>query len=71
MDGTRLGAALTASINDLTLVDISELVDMFWIGGTKSGILFGEAILIPNKKLAMDFAFNIKQRGALLAKGVY
>ena len=42
---------------------------MFWIGGTKSGILFGEAIVIPNKKLAEDFAFNIKQRGALLAKG--
>jgi threonine aldolase len=69
MDGARLGAALTASINDLTLADIEELTDMFWIGGTKSGILFGEAIVIPNKKLAKDFAFNIKQRGALLAKG--
>ncbi|MGQ4005886.1 aminotransferase class I/II-fold pyridoxal phosphate-dependent enzyme [Francisellaceae bacterium CB300] len=69
MDGARLGAALTASTNDLTLADISELTDMFWIGGTKSGILFGEAIVIPNKKLAEDFAFNIKQRGALLAKG--
>jgi threonine aldolase len=69
MDGARLGAALTASTNDLTLADISKLTDMFWIGGTKSGILFGEAIVIPNKKLAEDFAFNIKQRGALLAKG--
>jgi threonine aldolase len=69
MDGARLGAALTASDNDLTLADIAELTDMFWIGGTKSGILFGEAIVIPNKKLAKDFAFNIKQRGALLAKG--
>ena len=69
MDGARLGAALTASDNDLTLADIAELTEMFWIGGTKSGILFGEAIVIPNKKLAKDFAFNIKQRGALLAKG--
>ncbi|MFT5220054.1 MAG: threonine aldolase [Planctomycetota bacterium] len=69
MDGARLGAALTAEINDLTLKDIAELTDIFWIGGTKAGALIGEAIVIPNPQLALDFAFHIKQRGALLAKG--
>jgi len=42
---------------------------VFWIGGTKAGALIGEAIVIPNEQLAEDFAFHIKQRGALLAKG--
>lgn len=69
IDGARLGAALTASANDLSLADIAAFTDIFWIGGTKAGILFGEAIVIPNKELANEFAFNIKQRGALLAKG--
>ncbi|QLE78390.1 aminotransferase class I/II-fold pyridoxal phosphate-dependent enzyme [Francisella sp. Scap27] len=69
MDGARLGAALTANANNLSLADIAEFTDIFWVGGTKTGILFGEAIVIPNKELANEFAFNIKQRGALLAKG--
>jgi threonine aldolase len=69
IDGARLAAALTADNNDLSLADIAKYSDMFWIGGTKAGILFGEAIIIPNEKLAHEFAFNIKQRGALLAKG--
>ena len=69
LDGARLGVALTAAINDLTLKDIAELTDIFWIGGTKAGALLGEAIVIPNKQLAKDFAFHIKQRGGLLAKG--
>ena len=69
LDGARLGVALTAKINDLSLRDIAELTDVFWIGGTKAGSLLGEAIVIPNKKLAKDFSFHIKQRGALLAKG--
>lgn len=69
VDGARLGTALTADANDLTLKDISELADIFWVGGTKVGALFGEAIIIPNKSLAEDFSFHIKQRGALLAKG--
>ena len=42
---------------------------MFWIGGTKAGALLGEAIIIPNPDLAIDFGFHIKQKGALLAKG--
>lgn len=69
LDGARLGTALTADKNDLTLKDICELTDIFWIGGTKAGALIGEAIIIPNHQLAEDFAFHIKQRGALLAKG--
>lgn len=69
LDGARLGAALTAKGDDMTLQDVSELTDMFWIGGTKAGALIGEAIVIPNNELARDFPFFIKQRGALLAKG--
>jgi len=69
LDGARLGVALTAPENDLTLADIHELTDIFWIGGTKAGALIGEAIVIPNGQLAQDFAFHIKQRGGLLAKG--
>jgi threonine aldolase len=69
LDGARLGAALTADANDVALKEIAELVDIFWIGGTKSGALLGEAIVIPNEQLAHDFEFHVKQRGALLAKG--
>jgi len=69
VDGARLGAALTAPKNDLTLNDLAQLCDIFWIGGTKAGALIGEAIVVPNQALADDFAFHIKQRGALLAKG--
>ncbi len=69
MDGARLGTALAASKSDLTLKDVAQLTDIFWIGGTKAGALIGEAIVIPNPQLATDFAFHIKQRGALLAKG--
>jgi len=69
LDGARLGVALTASGNDLSLEDIAELTDIFWIGGTKAGSLLGEAIVIPNPQLAEDFSFHIKQRGGLLAKG--
>lgn len=61
--------ALTANENDLTLQDISELTDIFWIGGTKAGALIDEAIVIPNELLAHEFEFHIKQRGGLLAKG--
>ena len=69
LDGARLAAALTADSNDLTLKDIAELTDVFWLGGTKVGAMIGEAVIIPNHQLAIDFDFHIKQRGALLAKG--
>ncbi|WP_419870795.1 threonine aldolase family protein [Chryseobacterium sp. CT-SW4] len=69
MDGARLGHALTAEMNDLTLEKVAELTDIFYLGGTKNGALIGEAIIINNKDLQQDFGFNIKQKGALLAKG--
>jgi len=69
MDGARLGTALAAQKSDMSLQDVAELTDIFWIGGTKAGALIGEAIVIPNPQLAVDFTFHIKQRGALLAKG--
>lgn len=69
MDGARLPSALTASSNDLTLSDIARLTDIFYIGGTKCGALLGEAIVITNETLKTDFAYHIKQRGAMMAKG--
>lgn len=69
LDGARLGAALTSPVNDLTMEDISSLTDLFYIGGTKNGALFGEALIIRNDELKQDFRFMIKQRGAMLAKG--
>ncbi len=69
MDGARMGAALTSPINDLTLADIASLTDVFYIGGTKNGALFGEALIILNDELKPDFRFMIKQKGAMLAKG--
>ena len=69
MDGARLPAALASHKNDATLTDIAALVDLFWIGGTKNGALLGEAVVVCNPSLAEDFAFHLKQRGALLAKG--
>ncbi len=69
IDGARLGAALTAKDNDVTLKDIAKLADIFWLGGTKMGALLGEAIVINNEAFADDFLINIKQRGGLLAKG--
>lgn len=69
LDGARLGSALCSEKNDLTLEDLAELTDLFSLGGTKNGALIGEAIIINNPLLNEDFAFHIKQRGALLAKG--
>ncbi|MEG0688446.1 MAG: aminotransferase class I/II-fold pyridoxal phosphate-dependent enzyme [Hungatella sp.] len=69
LDGARMGVALTSSVNDLTLADIAALVDVFYIGGTKNGALFGEALMICKEELKADFRFMIKQRGAMLAKG--
>lgn len=69
MDGARLGHGLTAEISDLTLEKVAELTDVFYLGGTKNGALIGEAIVINNPLLQEDFAFNIKQKGAMLAKG--
>lgn len=69
IDGARLAAALSSTYNDLTLNDLSKLSDVFTLGATKNGALFGEAIIINNPTLAEDFNINIKQKGGLLAKG--
>lgn len=69
LDGARLGYGLAAADNDLTLADIAELCDVFYIGGTKVGALFGEAVVITNPALKPDFRYYIKQKGGMLAKG--
>lgn len=69
MDGARLGYGLTAKDNDLTLGDIAKLCDVFYIGGTKVGALFGEAVVIRNPVIKADFRYLIKQHGGMLAKG--
>ena len=69
LDGARLGYALMSRGTDVTIQDIARLCDIFYIGGTKVGALFGEAVVIANKELARDFRYLIKQRGGMLAKG--
>ena len=69
MDGARLGYGLTAADNDLTMADIAALCDVFYIGGTKVGALFGEAVVISNPAINTDFRYMIKQHGGMLAKG--
>lgn len=69
MDGARLGYGLAADGNDVTFKDLARLTDVFYIGGTKVGALFGEAVVISNPVLAEDFRYIMKQRGAMLAKG--
>lgn len=69
MDGARLGYGLTSKENDLDLETIAQLCDVFYIGGTKVGALFGEAVVISNPALKEDFRYMIKQKGGMLAKG--
>lgn len=69
MDGARLGYGLTSDANDLTLEDITKACDVFYIGGTKCGAMFGEAVVITHPELKENFRYMIKQRGGMLAKG--
>ena len=69
LDGARLGYGLQARGNDVTLQDIARLCDVFYIGGTKVGALFGEAVVISNPAIQEDFRYLIKQHGGMLAKG--
>ncbi len=69
VDGARLGYGLTAADNDVTLPDLAGLSDVFYIGGTKVGALFGEAVVITHPALREDFRYVIKQHGGMLAKG--
>ena len=73
MDGARLGVAL--STVDYTLNDLANICDVFYIGGTKVGALFGEAVVITNPCLKQDFRYCIKQKGVqfleLFKDGLY
>ncbi len=69
LDGARLGYGLMSDGNDLTMEDLARNCDVFYIGGTKVGALFGEAVVITNKALQEDFRYIIKQKGGMLAKG--
>ena len=69
VDGARMAYGLTSPANDLTLQDYAALCDVFYLGGTKCGALFGEAVVITNDELKGDFRYCIKQHGGMLAKG--
>ena len=69
VDGARLGYGLSARGNDVTMQDLARLCDVFYIGGTKVGALFGEAVVICHPALKEDFRYLIKQHGGMLAKG--
>lgn len=69
MDGARLGAALASEGCDMKLEDFAQYLDVFYIGGTKNGCLFGEACVIVKDELKENFRYHIKQRGGMLAKG--
>ena len=69
IDGARLGYALACEGCDYTLEDITNLADVFYIGGTKVGAMMGEAVVIVDPALKKDFRYMIKQRGGMLAKG--
>lgn len=69
LDGARLGYGLCAPGTDVTLADLAELCDVFYIGGTKVGALFGEAVVFPKKNTVPGFFTLMKQQGAVLAKG--
>ena len=69
VDGARLGAALTSKANDLTLPEFAHLCDAFYIGGTKNGAMFGEALVITRPELTDGFFRMKKRMGAVMEKG--
>ncbi|WP_434309270.1 threonine aldolase family protein [Hominifimenecus sp. rT4P-3] len=69
LDGARLGYGMAASGSDISFRELAELCDVFYIGGTKVGALFGEAVVIMASALKKDFRYMIKQQGGMLAKG--
>ena len=69
MDGARLGNGMVSHCAPLTWTDLAASLDAFTIGGTKNGLLFGEALVITNDALKRDYRSHMKQRGAILAKG--
>lgn len=71
IDGARLGYALATPVNNVFLTDLARLTDVFYIGGTKVGAMFGEAIVIQNEDIKQQFRYSIKQNEGMLAKGRY
>ncbi len=69
LDGARLGYGLMSRETDVTLADIAEYCDVFYIGGTKVGALCGEAVVFTKGNKPAHFMNSVKKRGALLAKG--
>lgn len=69
IDGARCGYGLYAENNDVFLPDLARLADVFYIGGTKFGALFGEAVVFSNTAIAENFRYMIKRHGGMLAKG--
>ena len=69
LDGARLGYGLMSHESDMTLKDIADICDVFYIGGTKVGALCGEAVVFCGKTRPQHFLTSVKKRGALLAKG--
>ena len=69
VDGARMAYGLGAEGNDLTLADYAAISDVFYIGGTKAGALFGEAVVITDERLKKDFRYMIKHNGGMIAKG--
>lgn len=69
VDGARLGYGLCSPECNITLPQLAQLVDVFYIGGTKVGALFGEAVVITNERMKRDFRYSIKRHGGMLAKG--
>lgn len=69
VDGARLGCALVCEESDVSIADLEALTDVFYIGGTKMGALFGEAVIFGNPSLQNCFRYMIKQKGGMLAKG--
>ena len=69
VDGARLATALTSKINDLDFETFSSLVDSFYIGGTKNGLILGEALVVNNEKLIVEIKYSIKHFGGMYCKG--
>ena len=69
IDGARLGYGLMCAECDIEPEDLGKLADIFYVGGTKQGALFGEALVICNPAFKKDFRYNIKQNGGMMAKG--
>ena len=69
LDGARLGYGMAAPGSDVGWAELAACCDVFYIGGTKVGALFGEAVVFTNREIARDFRFMIKQHGGMLAKG--